>query len=30
VAEGAVLAAGRPKDILTPGRDPRVDAFLGR
>jgi thiamine transport system ATP-binding protein len=29
VADGAVLAQGRPSDVLDPARDPRIAAFLG-
>ncbi len=29
VADGEVVAQGRPAEILMPGRDPRVAAFLG-
>ena len=29
VAEGQVIATGKPLEVLCPGRDPRIAAFLG-
>lgn len=29
VAEGEVIASGRPAEVLDPARDPRISAFLG-
>ena len=29
IADGQVIAEGKPRDVLCPARDPRIAAFLG-